>query len=175
MEKITNATVLRIPSGALLFRRYPIRSPITSAAKSPSEQASHTTTAELSPSLAPNVIAVSCVLSPSSRNKKCAEYRQRCKSDLTILNILFLIIVTLQCCHRKKQERCTCNQTDQPGRDHGTDNTSCKHCQSVEHQDSNTGSKQNILQLEPGSHCHQHQLCFVTHFRNKLGKKHFHK
>lgn len=67
--KITNATVLRIPSGALLFRRYPIRSPITSAAKSPSEQASHTTTAELSPSLAPNVIAVSCVLSPSSATK----------------------------------------------------------------------------------------------------------
>ena len=69
MEKITNATVLRIPSGALLFRRYPIRSPITSATKSPSEQASHTTTAELSPSLAPNVIAVSCVLSPSSATK----------------------------------------------------------------------------------------------------------
>ena len=53
----------------MLFRRYPIRSPITSAAKSPSEQASHTTTAELSPSLAPNVIAVSCVLSPSSATK----------------------------------------------------------------------------------------------------------
>ena len=35
--------------------------------------------------------------------------------------------------------------------------------------------EQDILQLELGSHCHQHQLCFVAHFRNELGKKHFHK
>jgi hypothetical protein len=40
------------------------------AAKSPSEQPIHTITAELIPSFAPNVIAVSCVLSPNSAMKK---------------------------------------------------------------------------------------------------------
>ena len=41
-----------------------------SAKNSPREQPSHTISAELIPSLAPKVMAVSCVLSPSSATKK---------------------------------------------------------------------------------------------------------
>ena len=69
IENIANASVLSSPSGVLLFNRYPTNIPRMSAAKSPSEHPIHTTRAALIPSLAPNVMAVSCVLSPSSATK----------------------------------------------------------------------------------------------------------
>ena len=69
MENITNARLFRSPSGVLLFSRYPTIIPRISAANNPREQASQTISAALIPSFAPKVMAVSCVLSPSSATK----------------------------------------------------------------------------------------------------------
>ena len=69
-EKIKNASILSNPSGVSLFNRYPTSIPRISAIKSPSEHPIQTTSADPKPSFAPKVMAVSCVLSPSSATKK---------------------------------------------------------------------------------------------------------
>ena len=68
--KMKKARMFKRCAGVRPFKRRQISTPITSAAKSPIEHASQTTNADFNPSFAPKVIAVSCVLSPSSATKK---------------------------------------------------------------------------------------------------------
>ena len=117
-----------------------------SAKNSPREQPIHTISAELIPSLAPKVMAVSCVLSPSSATKKVqktASGANRIPGSAAAL--IFLIIASPASVDAAKYRNASAAMTlmSQAGNEFA-DKPAGENGQAVQHQDCGSGSQYNI-------------------------------